>query len=49
MVFEKQEIGRQENHQKIVEDINNVKQNIDQVWQKVGESRPQYFISCVVS
>ncbi len=37
MLLEKQEDGRQESHGKIVTDIDNIKQNIDQVWQKVGK------------
>ncbi len=36
-VLSEQEEGRKESHQKIVGDIDTVKQNIDQVWQRVGK------------
>jgi hypothetical protein len=37
VLLEKQEEGRQESHSRIVGDIENIKLNIDQVWQRVGE------------
>lgn len=36
-LLEKQEEGRQESHSRIVGDIDNIKHNIDEVWQRVGE------------
>ena len=37
LTLSEQEEGRKDSHQKIVGDIEKVKQNIDQVWQRVGK------------
>lgn len=40
-LLEKQEEDRLDNHKVIMEDIKTVKEDIDQVWQRVGELKEQ--------